>query len=318
MPEEKAVAAVADAPETPVGPTEVPVLPDQETEVTEPQAPQEPSEEVSGTEPGEEASEEQPPDPLEAFMAQFKESLGSDPEMAAKVLDALPQELRDSLKGPEADKSEWEATSTRKARLRATTDATAAYSGQNLAGRATGWAETLATNVRQGAQGLLDSHEGSVDLVDTQKVAEEIAGEVLSATGAYWHWGSQSVEDVVFDALEKSPAHKFLSADDRAALKAGATKLPGERAAEAVALYLGAAERAAPDSIVKAATAKAEKDAGIVASRQKLRDALPKNGTRPTKSAPTPETPRNEQEARDWNATGKWTAAKLRAWLSSQ
>jgi hypothetical protein len=318
MSDEKPGAAVADAPETPVGPPEVPALPDQETEATEPQAPQEPSDEVSGTEPGEETTEEPPADPLEAFVVDFTDSVNEDPELAKRMLAALPQELRDSLKGPEADKSEWEASRDRQGRLQSAGQATQPYAGQAMEGRAKAWADTLATSVRGAAQGLLDSQEGSVDLVDAQKLAGEIAGEVGAAASAYWHWGTQSIESAAFDALEKSPAHRHLSADDRAALKAGATKSAGERVAEAVALYVGAAVRAAPESIKAKATEAAEKKAGILGRVEKLQAALPKNGKAPKIGTPASQTPRNEQEARDWNATGKWSTAKLRAWLNSQ
>lgn len=310
VPKQDAPAAVADP--TPVGSPEVPALPDQETEVTEPETRQEPSEEESGAEKGEETTEEQPADPLEAFVADFTDSVNEDPELAKRMLDALPQELRDSLKGPEADKSEWEAGQARQTRLQAASQAAAPFSGQNMAGRAKDWADKFATNVRQGAQGLLDSQEGPVDLLDAQKMAGEVTAEVEGASTAGWHWGSQTVENSVFDVLEKSAAHKHLSPEDKATLKAGA------RAAEAVALYLAAAERSAPESIKTKATADAEKKAGILGRAEKLRAALSKNGKAPKVGTAASGQPRDEQEARNWNATGKWSAAKLRAWINSQ
>jgi hypothetical protein len=323
-PDKDTDTAVADAPETPAGPAApgVPDLPDQEAEVTKPEAQQEPSKEESGAEQDEEVPEEQPGDPLEAFKTQIAEAVEAHPELKGMLASELSLEPQ----GPAEERAELD----RERALRDAQDASriveAQYSQglQYVTSQADVLAQELAGNVKNGAQDLQRSPENadgtarSADLLDSAKLVERMDGNARMAASVGTSYGIQTVSAAMTSAFAAHPGARYLTAEDKKTLQAAGGKPADEWAKTYATVYLDAALRGAPAEQGKKADAKSKRDADIMSRAEKFRASLTTNGKAPRVGGPASQAPRNEQEARNWNAEGKFTTAQLRAFLRSQ
>lgn len=319
-PDKDTETAVADP--TPAGPAApgVPDLPVQEAEEPEPPAQQEPPEGVSGTEPGEEPPEEQPGDPLEAFRAQVAEAVKEHPELEDELVGALSQERQDRLSGPDEQRTELD----RERALRDTQDAERAVEAQYSQGlqytvsQADGLADELAGNAKRGAEDIVAQRSENVDILDRDKLVERMNGNARMAASVGTTYGIQSLSVAMTAAFAAHPGSKYLTADDKQKLQDAGGKPTKEWAETYASVHMDAALRGAPAEVAKKADVKAKRDSNILDRVEKLKASLPTNGKAPKAGTSASQTPRDEQEARNWNATGKWSAAKLRAWLISQ
>jgi len=130
------------------------------------------------------------------------------------------------------------------------------------------------------------------------------------------------VDKVVSELEDKLLGHassRYLSDDD--VRRIDAAENPDERALLRASLQLDAAlQRGAPEEGVRRAAKEAEEKLQLTKRTEKLIATLGLDGAGPGKR-PEPgrggaTVPRDETEARDWHATGKWTTRQLREYLA--
>ena len=90
---------------------------------------------------------------------------------------------------------------------------------------------------------------------------------------------------------------------------------PQETYGALVAIVLQAAVRAAPEAAVKQGVAKSEATVKATELLGGLLASVPKNGKVRVSTAASSQ-PRNETEARNWHADGKWTTRQMRTYLA--
>jgi hypothetical protein len=286
-PDDKPDAAVAESPTSagPVAP-EAPEVPGQGEEPTKPVSEREPAPAgvESGAETGEEPPEEQPT--TEAAVAQFLERIGeiaeSDPEMAQKLYEKLPQELRDSHRGPEAEREELDRERTQREvgdgrRAVLETSQRQMTSAQQTIQK---WAKDTADAAAKGAADIRDGKSEGVDLLDEKKLQEDFSGALSAGMGMGSDYASRLAGFAMLDALYSHPSARHLTSEDRTRLKEAAGKPLEDWTKTVFAVGLDAALRSAPEEIRRSERAKAEKDSGLARQLTDAMAAMPSDNGR--------------------------------------
>jgi hypothetical protein len=178
--------------------------------------------------------------------------------------------------------------------------------------------DELAGNVKRGAEDIKERGGENVDILDSAKLVERMDGNARLAATVGATYGTQAFSAAMTAAFAEHPSSRYLTPEDKQKLKDAGGKPTQEWAKVYASVHMDAALRGAPAETTKKNDAKAKRDTDILDRAEKLKASLPTNGKAPKVGTAASGQPRNEQEARDWNATGKWSTAKLRAWLNSQ
>ncbi|KKN69042.1 hypothetical protein LCGC14_0445140 [marine sediment metagenome] len=125
-------------------------------------------------------------------------------------------------------------------------------------------------------------------------------------------------------ALEGHPVFGLLSKEEQAGWDATWSQRADEGLTrDAIGYLLSVAlERGAPEATKLQAKAAAEQDVGLAGALAKIQEYVGQNGVKPRKGAEAgsgggkTKQPRNEEEARNWHATGEWTGWQMREYLA--
>jgi hypothetical protein len=187
---------------------------------------------------------------------------------------------------------------------------------QGAFGQFTSGLETQAKAVQEG-----NAQAVNIDPKGLQQALSQFQYTVEQTYGAYTQL--QNVESVQA-AIESHPAFRYLSAEDKQAIAGGNVESFEAWAKNAIDVALTAAlERGAPEETKRQAKAAAEKDAGLTDKTKALLELLGQNGATQTKGAEAGsaggkrrQQPRDEAEARNWHAEGKWDSRQMREYLT--
>ena len=282
----------------------------------EPEAPPEGEELPSGAE----GEEQEAADPQEAFLEALRGLKESDPELAKKLQDEFAQEQ------PEARQQilDWQLQQSKATRQQALTQASqraAQYTGDAALENVYGWASELAGYVRTQAEAVTKkaADEGKAevsDFVDAATLTQHVADYAQQAVTEWDGYLQVEVLGTLLDTLDSTVVRRQLTQDDGKAISA-AFRQPtlGKRVAALVAVYVERALQSAPEEIQRRATKKAEVDTGRAKALAEALKFLPKNSRVPVGGGGGG-TPRNETEARNLHATGKWTNQQMREYLA--
>ena len=126
-------------------------------------------------------------------------------------------------------------------------------------------------------------------------------------------------------ALEGHPVFGLLSKEEQVGWDATWTQRAADEGLtrDAIGYLLSVAlERGAPEATKLQAKAAAEQDVGLAGALAKIQEYVGQNGVKPRKGAEAgsgggkTKQPRNEEEARNWHATGEWTGRQMREYLA--
>ena len=254
------------------------------------------------------------------ILDRLDEAAKDNPDIAAELEKRRPKPTADV----EEQKLSWELE--KNAQVRTASWQQAQANSQRYTPQAT---QTAVTGVFDQLNELMlgaatELHDGKIEdpnrvQVDSRSWAEEhIMPIVQGAQTSAYNLAQEAAKGVILDTLEKHPSHKYMSTDDRAKYQAA---VQSNQLGVALKLQLDAAGQAAPQikEIAQKATAKAEEQVDLIAELNKAMENLPSNGKTPTGGgAASSSQPKDEQEARDWHATGKWDNKQMRAYLRKQ
>ncbi len=316
LPDEEPASAVAEPP------AEEP----QTVETPEPPVPAEPpAEQEQADAPEAEADsgatqEEDNADPLQLALDAIEEMAKENPEAAEKLREKLGVEE----KPPEVETERWawELEKSKGERDTLWSNAQAQYNQYaqpTVEKQLTDYFDTLNGNVRDAAGRL---HKGEIDNpeavgFDARDVVQALMPFIQGGQNAAYGLAQAAGHYSGFASLETHASHRLLTADERKQFSEARTS---NNLAAAQELQLAAAGRG-PSATAIAAEAKveAEKDSGILEQISKVQSALSKNGNNSAGGAPKASSnPKDEQEAINWHATGKWSNAQMRAWRAKQ
>ena len=243
-------------------------IPAETVEKSEETAPAVEEELVEAPEPttvGEPAAEEEAPeaeatDPLLAAIAAVKD----DPELAEKFREALnptPEELDEEQAKTMASQS----YAQRLAAVGSYAQQAGAYDSQNVMQSAGQWFGDLAQYVEAQAKTLMEKGEGDTAILDPGAMAEQVANLAVDARERGRLYGAAQTVAAVMDALESTPAYRHLNQQERQHIASKDATLPS-----VIQTFVGAALRAAPKEITKAAQVKADKEAKNLERAEKL------------------------------------------------
>ena len=175
-------------------------------------------------------------------------------------------------------------------------------------------------NILESAQDVEKGAEGATAAAvqfDVSAVAKLITPAIRQTQAAAFNVVSAAAKHDIATALEGDSTHAYLTAEERTKFREA---IAGNRFGEATLIQLHATvERGADAETAKKIKANAEKDAGLLDKFAKLTAGIPKGGdVGATGATSSSSQPKNEQEAINWHATGKWTTAQKRAWDRKQ
>lgn len=265
MPDEpEGAVAVAPAPPT-LGPEAVPA-PELER----------PPEEVETAEP-EGAEEEAPPDALTQAIEEIAELAKEDPEAAAR----LREKLGIKEEGVEELQARFELEQGRQYRqqtLEGYAAQAAQFSEPNMRQAWGNWTQALARQVNAAAKEIAaGNREDATIMADTQRLTDSIVGYAAQAASNHAAYTQAAMQATVLEALESSPIHPHLSAEDRQSIQLAMNHPnPLEAIYYLIGIYANAGVQAAPTEVRKRAEQDAEKRAKVAERVTSIMEKLPK------------------------------------------
>lgn len=309
-PEEEEGVATAEAPAEAQEPVPAP----DEQEQADPKE----SADSGAQEPADEGSEEQPELSRAAQVRQLiKESVADDPELAAALKEDFGAETDDAevvqLRQQVAQYQGDSASS----QLRTTYNQSMA----TLARTGDGAARELGNAVTKAAE------DGKDNLFDVGLAANAIKGSNQKAAGYGYVYAGGELRDVAFTAVARHPLAKHFTDDDYGRLiptqGANGAATAAEVITSIVTVAMDVANRHSdPEGLLKKVTKEVEEKLGATDRVTKLAELLgngaSSKGSVSRKGGAGSSQPKDEQEAIDWHATGKWTNKQMRAWRQAQ
>lgn len=268
MPDDETATAVA---EPPVGPT-VPVAPEPQVVPDKPEGVERELPEGEQAEPEPEGEAELPETEagIDALLDQLGELFTSDPKLAERIFEKLPQELRDRYQGPEAERARWDRERGQQERKQALSAASMyglQYAEQNIRPKWEEWASSVSADMQAVANAVAEGKDGahvSQIALDSRQIADTVVGIARGAQMAGSIYAQTQLLNSLHDALEDSAAHEYLSTDDRKALAETKTLLPDQAAAKLIGVYIGAALRSSAQHQTKQEQEKKTKAEGDI------------------------------------------------------
>ena len=316
--EEEETTAVADPPASPSEPPK-PVPEAQEPESDAAAAEGEVPESESGT-PTDEGDKEAP---IDILASQLETLYETNPDAAERIAKGLPQKVREGLQGAGDIRAEIEAENaqgTRQGVVRSKQSLAASYNANSFFSEVQPLVDQMADAANEAAKKLDGRDEDVLDSTTwgphvTQGLSKFIDGAKVAADSA----ARTELAAVMMSAFESHPSAKRLTAKDREAMNGAAGKTVNEQIAAYIHIYMDVAERNAPAAFTEKKTKELEDTLGIADVIESIAKVAGGNGRKATKAAGQPGSqPKNEQEAINWHATGKWTNAEMRAWRAKQ
>lgn len=317
--EEPGGVAVEEAPPEPGEPSPEAVPEAQEPPVDEATPDQEAAPEAEPKDAGEGGAQEDEAEESPADL--FAKLVEIDPALADEFIEKLPADQKARFQPPDDQGVAVQQARTqrltdlhqRKAeidQLEQVFDAAAwERDGKDLDQRIRAGAEKLRTTGEGDVASLLTNAQGrSVDLgTELSRLAQ--AGIELGKRRTNYGWAM--AEDAATKALEDDATHKALPKEFRD----GWGKLS---LADRIRAQLYFASASAPENVRAQTRQQLEKELNYAESVAKLKERVGTgNGRKATKGGGGGSgQPKNETEARNWHATGKWTDSQMRAYLT--
>ena len=269
-------------------------------------------------EPVDEGSEEQPElSRAEQVRQLIKDSVAEDPELAA----ALKQDY-----GVEADDSEVAGLRQQVASQNATTASTKLYGqySEAMARLATAGEEEAQKIATAAAEAIEKDSETPFDVA---KTATAIKGSNGLASGYGYSLAGGQLKDAAYAAVGRHRLAKNFTQEDIAKLMPAQGANGAATAAEVITsiitVAMDVASRSDPEGLRAAGKKEAEEESGAIERVTKLAELLGNGaGSKGPVSRSGGERkssqPKDEQEAINWHATGKWTNKQMREWRQAQ
>ena len=308
--EEVSTAAVAEAP-APTEPPE-PVPEAQEPEAEPAAAEGEGSTPESGTPKDEGLSVD------EQIVATLSQVAKDNPAAFDAAIDSFPEELQKKYRGPAGERAQLEADiaqSTRQGAVNAATTAYRPFSQVVNTNEWQRWGDDLVRQTKEAVKKAIEDGNADVDILpsgfgDQMASLAQYGNDVRTSQQGYL---SAIYQNSLHTKLQNSKAHRFLTSEEREAVKS----MSG---VDAIDLYIDVALKAAPKAVKEALKVESDETlqkAGVLKDLQSIISGG--NGRKATQAGARPGAqPTNEQEARNWHATGKWDNKQMRAYLRKQ
>jgi len=322
MPEDtEGAVATAEVPVEEI-PIEVPT-----PEEAVPPADQEPVDSEESAESGDQHGEDEAPDIAAvraAYVAQLREQAQADPDLleAIKADPAFTSQSEDA----EAELTKRELAGVQAGRMGAYQQASGDlenYVPQN--GQVSQAQQRLyntlsaeSDNTIEAAEMLndgkiTDPNQVGFDAAALTRTLSPLLDEVRAATTRQLNAYTAAAFYPILEAAER---YALLTTEERTAFQAAEQ---AQRPQEAALVLLNATRRTNPESASKAKEAASNAEAKVLKQYAELNRKFPKHGKpRGGLPASSSRNPKNEQEAINWHATGKWTNAQMRAWRAKQ
>ena len=310
--EEETSTAVAESPAVPPSPPESP------EPVPEAQEPESDAAAVEG-----EAPEPESGTPTDEGLSVDDQIVDAISQLAKDNPDAFDKaitetdELREKYQGPEGERAKLEAEKAQTTRIGAVNAAAATYQPFSQVVNTAEWqrwGDDLTRQAKEAVKKAIEDGNADVDILP-EGFGDQLAG--LAQYGNDVRTSQQGYlgalyQNALHTRLENSKAHRFLSVEERESVKS----MPG---IEAIDLYIEVALKAAPKAVKEALKEENAKTRESVDLLERIQSIGGGNGRKATKAAGQPGSqPQNEQEARNWHATGKWDNKQMRAYLRKQ
>ena len=252
----------------------------------------------------------------ESAIAQIVDLAESDPEAAAALAEKFGVKPEDVGE----EKLDWEREKGQKERRTQWIEADKIAQSYNPQAVGTYIANRLTEVNDNLVSAGLDLQAGKAEdasaiRFDHAAVANEMATAYASGREALRLSLNAGFNDVAVGAMESHVVYSYLSTEERTQLHEAANT---GRYDEAIKLFGDAAIRAAPAEDKKKNKQEADEAAGLLDKYAALSLGLGKNSKPGASQSAGSSQPKDETEAHNWHATGKWTTGQMRAWLAKQ